>query len=198
MLVSEQEGRRQTRSSYQERKCHIALHPFNFWENLYLNVHRNCKPRNRPSFRQILLHLDIASADILSTPQETYFQSQVGLLLYILLYTWDELCICLNINAPVNRSQYHLSHSAVVFHLPHYQGVVCSCTTAPGLSGGAHYLCFQSKHIIVASLAFVPRPMWLLICGLRENHFQPPPRQEHDEGGRVCARVGDGGPWQIS
>uniref|UniRef100_A0A3Q3FI71 Mitogen-activated protein kinase kinase kinase 12 n=1 Tax=Labrus bergylta TaxID=56723 RepID=A0A3Q3FI71_9LABR len=37
----------------------------------------NCKPRNRPSFRQILLHLDIASADILCTPQETYFQSQV-------------------------------------------------------------------------------------------------------------------------
>ncbi|XP_071778799.2 mitogen-activated protein kinase kinase kinase 12-like [Centroberyx gerrardi] len=36
----------------------------------------NSKPRNRPSFRQILLHLDIASADILSTPQETYFQSQ--------------------------------------------------------------------------------------------------------------------------
>uniref|UniRef100_A0A8C7U9W3 mitogen-activated protein kinase kinase kinase n=1 Tax=Oncorhynchus mykiss TaxID=8022 RepID=A0A8C7U9W3_ONCMY len=37
----------------------------------------NCKPRNRPSFRQILLHLDIASADVLSTPQETYFKSQV-------------------------------------------------------------------------------------------------------------------------
>uniref|UniRef100_A0A8C5API1 Mitogen-activated protein kinase kinase kinase n=1 Tax=Gadus morhua TaxID=8049 RepID=A0A8C5API1_GADMO len=36
----------------------------------------NIKPRNRPSFRQILLHLDIASADILSTPQETYFKSQ--------------------------------------------------------------------------------------------------------------------------
>lgn len=40
-------------------------------------AHRNSKPRNRPSFRQILLHLDIASADIMSTPQETYFQSQV-------------------------------------------------------------------------------------------------------------------------
>lgn len=38
---------------------------------------RNSKPRNRPSFRQILLHLDIASADVLSTPQETYFKSQV-------------------------------------------------------------------------------------------------------------------------
>uniref|UniRef100_A0A8V5GWQ1 mitogen-activated protein kinase kinase kinase n=1 Tax=Melopsittacus undulatus TaxID=13146 RepID=A0A8V5GWQ1_MELUD len=37
----------------------------------------NSKPRNRPSFRQILLHLDIASADVLSTPQETYFKSQV-------------------------------------------------------------------------------------------------------------------------
>ncbi|KPP75129.1 mitogen-activated protein kinase kinase kinase 12-like [Scleropages formosus] len=39
----------------------------------------NTKPRNRPSFRQILLHLDIASADVLSTPQETYFKSQVPL-----------------------------------------------------------------------------------------------------------------------
>uniref|UniRef100_A0A665WZL1 Mitogen-activated protein kinase kinase kinase n=1 Tax=Echeneis naucrates TaxID=173247 RepID=A0A665WZL1_ECHNA len=34
------------------------------------------KPRNRPSFRQILLHLDIASADVLGAPQETYFKSQ--------------------------------------------------------------------------------------------------------------------------
>lgn len=38
---------------------------------------RQGKPRNRPSFRQILLHLDIASADVLGTPQETYFKSQV-------------------------------------------------------------------------------------------------------------------------
>ncbi|XP_078740998.1 mitogen-activated protein kinase kinase kinase 13-like isoform X2 [Lampetra fluviatilis] len=36
----------------------------------------NSKPRNRPSFRQILLHLDIAAADVLATPHETYFQSQ--------------------------------------------------------------------------------------------------------------------------
>ncbi|KAG8432665.1 hypothetical protein GDO86_017054 [Hymenochirus boettgeri] len=34
------------------------------------------KPRNRPSFRQILMHLDIAAADVLGTPQETYFNSQ--------------------------------------------------------------------------------------------------------------------------
>ncbi|XP_011889791.1 PREDICTED: mitogen-activated protein kinase kinase kinase 13 isoform X2 [Cercocebus atys] len=34
------------------------------------------KPRNRPSFRQTLMHLDIASADVLATPQETYFKSQ--------------------------------------------------------------------------------------------------------------------------
>ncbi|XP_012412697.1 mitogen-activated protein kinase kinase kinase 13 [Trichechus manatus latirostris] len=37
------------------------------------------KPRNRPSFRQTLMHLDIASADVLATPQETYFKSQVKL-----------------------------------------------------------------------------------------------------------------------
>lgn len=46
--------------------------------SLLSQICRNCKPRNRPSFRQILLHLDIASADVLSTPQETYFKSQVG------------------------------------------------------------------------------------------------------------------------
>lgn len=39
---------------------------------------RQGKPRNRPSFMQILLHLDIASADVLGTPQETYFKSQVS------------------------------------------------------------------------------------------------------------------------
>lgn len=42
---------------------------------------RQGKPRNRPSFRQILLHLDIASADVLGAPQETYFKSQVGTVL---------------------------------------------------------------------------------------------------------------------
>lgn len=40
-------------------------------------VRRQSKPRNRPSFRQTLMHLDIASADVLATPQETYFKSQV-------------------------------------------------------------------------------------------------------------------------
>lgn len=58
-------------------------------------VSRNCKPRNRPSFRQILLHLDIASADILSTPQETYFQTQASLFdygfIFLLYYTMSSL-----------------------------------------------------------------------------------------------------------
>ncbi|CAG07082.1 unnamed protein product, partial [Tetraodon nigroviridis] len=51
----------------------------------------NCKPRNRPSFRQILLHLDIASADILSTPQETYFQTQASLFDYCFVEWRDEV-----------------------------------------------------------------------------------------------------------
>ncbi|XP_071043741.1 uncharacterized protein [Parasteatoda tepidariorum] len=34
------------------------------------------KPRNRPSFRHILMHLDIAAVEILSTPEEEYFQTQ--------------------------------------------------------------------------------------------------------------------------
>ncbi|XP_071943176.1 mitogen-activated protein kinase kinase kinase 13-like [Antedon mediterranea] len=37
----------------------------------------NAKPNNRPSFRQILMHIDIAAADFLSTPQEAYFDKQV-------------------------------------------------------------------------------------------------------------------------
>ncbi|GFY03863.1 mitogen-activated protein kinase kinase kinase 12 [Trichonephila clavipes] len=34
------------------------------------------KPRNRPSFRHIMMHLDIAAVEILSTPEEEYFQTQ--------------------------------------------------------------------------------------------------------------------------
>ncbi|XP_054721398.1 LOW QUALITY PROTEIN: mitogen-activated protein kinase kinase kinase 13-A-like [Uloborus diversus] len=34
------------------------------------------KPRNRPSFRHIMMHLDIAAVEILSTPDEEYFQTQ--------------------------------------------------------------------------------------------------------------------------
>ena len=40
--------------------------------------YRTAKPKNRPSFRQIHMHLDIAAADFLSTPQEAYFDKQVG------------------------------------------------------------------------------------------------------------------------
>lgn len=36
------------------------------------------KPRNRPSFRHILMHLDIAAVEILSTPKESYFAAQAG------------------------------------------------------------------------------------------------------------------------
>lgn len=36
----------------------------------------SAKPRNRPSFRHILMHLDIAAVEILSFPNETYFQTQ--------------------------------------------------------------------------------------------------------------------------
>ncbi|XP_070570180.1 mitogen-activated protein kinase kinase kinase 13-like isoform X1 [Ptychodera flava] len=35
------------------------------------------KPKNRPSFRQVLMHIDIASSDFLSTPQDSYFDLQV-------------------------------------------------------------------------------------------------------------------------
>lgn len=37
----------------------------------------NTKPRNRPSFKYILMHLDIAAVEIRSTPPETYFKTQV-------------------------------------------------------------------------------------------------------------------------
>ncbi|KAK7044285.1 hypothetical protein SK128_019086 [Halocaridina rubra] len=37
----------------------------------------NNKPRNRPSFKYILMHLDIAAVEIRSTPPETYFKTQM-------------------------------------------------------------------------------------------------------------------------
>ena len=38
------------------------------------------KPRNRPSFKNILMHLDIASVEILSYQPEDYFRTQVSLI----------------------------------------------------------------------------------------------------------------------
>ncbi|XP_069970757.1 mitogen-activated protein kinase kinase kinase 12 isoform X4 [Penaeus vannamei] len=38
----------------------------------------NTKPRNRPSFKYILMHLDIAAVEIRSTPPETYFKTQMS------------------------------------------------------------------------------------------------------------------------
>ncbi|XP_023235625.1 mitogen-activated protein kinase kinase kinase 13-A-like isoform X1 [Centruroides sculpturatus] len=38
----------------------------------------SAKPRNRPSFRHILMHLDISAVEILSTPKEAYFKTQAA------------------------------------------------------------------------------------------------------------------------
>ena len=57
------------------------------------------KPRNRPSFKNILMHLDIAAVEILSFQPEDYFRTQVGTIfrmcffdLYILKTTLVGLC----------------------------------------------------------------------------------------------------------
>lgn len=38
----------------------------------------NHKPQNRPSFKHILSHLEIAAVEILSTPKDTYFRTQAN------------------------------------------------------------------------------------------------------------------------
>ncbi|RMX52851.1 hypothetical protein pdam_00011312 [Pocillopora damicornis] len=37
----------------------------------------NSKPKNRPSFQQVLLHVDIAAGDVIKTPQEFYLNRQI-------------------------------------------------------------------------------------------------------------------------
>jgi hypothetical protein len=37
----------------------------------------NAKPRNRPSFKNILIHLDIASVEVLNKSPEDYLKTQV-------------------------------------------------------------------------------------------------------------------------
>ena len=39
---------------------------------------RNSKPKNRPSFQQVLLHVEIAAGDVLKTPREIYLNQQVN------------------------------------------------------------------------------------------------------------------------
>ena len=46
-----------------------------------VGFYRSDKPRNRPSFRQIQMHLEIASPDLLNIPTDEYFQYQVGIVL---------------------------------------------------------------------------------------------------------------------
>ncbi|EDO37575.1 predicted protein, partial [Nematostella vectensis] len=38
----------------------------------------NSKPKNRPSFRQVLMHIEIAATDVLRTPPNTFHDQQVG------------------------------------------------------------------------------------------------------------------------
>lgn len=64
---------------YQSNNCktHVTIDKF------YSN--RNGKAKNRPSFRQILMHIDIAATDILTMPDQKYFGKQVSNLSLILL-----------------------------------------------------------------------------------------------------------------
>ena len=47
---------------------------------------RQPKAKNRPSFRQIMMHLDLAAGAFLAIPPETYLMSQVRLSLARLVY----------------------------------------------------------------------------------------------------------------
>jgi hypothetical protein len=40
--------------------------------------YRSAKPRNRPSFRQILMHLEIASPELLNYNRENFVECQVN------------------------------------------------------------------------------------------------------------------------
>lgn len=50
------------------------------------------KPRNRPSFRHISMHLDIASIELVSIPAETFLITQVSYLQHFKNY---ELFLCI-------------------------------------------------------------------------------------------------------
>lgn len=109
--------------------------------------------------------------------------------IYFLISTvkWN-ICIIL-----VSSSQYHF----ILLLFP-VCAESCSCSGALGLLG-SHYLSFQSQHIIVGSLVFVPCHMWVLICGQRENLFQSLYIKAMGSGVYAAAanRLGDGKPWQI-
>jgi len=45
---------------------------------LYAYETRSTKPRNRPAFRQIQMHLEIATPDWLNIPNDDFFQLQVA------------------------------------------------------------------------------------------------------------------------
>ena len=44
---------------------------------MFLSFYRSAKPRNRPSYRQILMHLEIASPELLNYNRENFVECQV-------------------------------------------------------------------------------------------------------------------------
>ena len=59
------------------------------------------KPRNRPSFKHILMHLDIAAVEVLSYQPQDYFKTQVSCILRNCVWVlWNE---CISISSRSNE-----------------------------------------------------------------------------------------------
>lgn len=70
---------------------------------------RSGKPKNRPSFRQIMMHLDIAANEILRTPEEKYFQTQVRTFKYVFEFHIEFIaCQLLSLEENVSSFQFKL------------------------------------------------------------------------------------------
>ena len=70
------------------------------------------KPRNRPSFKNILMHLDIAAVEILSFQPEDYFRTQVN------LKQFNYIKFASNITTLKSDNQLHKNqHTNAIFFL---------------------------------------------------------------------------------
>jgi len=86
-------------------------------KNLYICLCRSAKPRNRPSFRHILTHLDIAAHEWLQLSENDFYQLQVSERYWL---TLDDIVRCLDFRPgwPLGWKTWKTWKCQVIWQLP--------------------------------------------------------------------------------
>ena len=67
------------------------MYSLHHWALIFCCVFRSTKPRNRPSFRQIQMHLEIATPEWLNISIDEFAQLQVGAFCFLIVLFYSQV-----------------------------------------------------------------------------------------------------------